>query len=106
VEHCKNTLKSFYGDEAQESDSYGRIINSRHFKYIIMSRRVALPLVFAMRISVELNLHSAMLVKSQLGQDDHFGIAVAVVCQAVVSVKLFNGEVLQCGPDPFSGQMA
>jgi len=31
VEHCKQTLKSFYGDDPKQSDSYGRIINDRHF---------------------------------------------------------------------------
>jgi len=35
VEHCKNTLTSFYGDDPQTSDSFGRIINNRHFKYVM-----------------------------------------------------------------------
>jgi len=35
VEHCKNTLNSFYGDDPQASDSYGRMVNSHHFKYVM-----------------------------------------------------------------------
>jgi len=37
VEHCKNTLKSFYGDDPQSSDSFGRIVNTHHFKYVMSS---------------------------------------------------------------------
>jgi len=36
VEHCKNTLKSFYGDDPQTSDSFARLVNNRNFKYDIM----------------------------------------------------------------------
>jgi len=34
VEHCKNTLMTFFGDDPQTSHSFGRIINNRHFKYV------------------------------------------------------------------------
>jgi len=34
IEHCKSTLNSFYGDDPQSSDSFGRIVNNRHFKYV------------------------------------------------------------------------
>ena len=36
MEHCKNTLKSFYGDDPQTSDSFARLVNNRNFKYDIM----------------------------------------------------------------------
>jgi len=35
IEHCKNTLTSFYGDDPQASESFGRIVNSHHFKYVV-----------------------------------------------------------------------
>lgn len=34
IEHCKSTLKTFYGDDPQTSDSFGRIVNSRHFQRV------------------------------------------------------------------------
>jgi len=36
VEHCKTTLKSFYGDDPQTSDCFGRMVNNRHFKYVMI----------------------------------------------------------------------
>jgi len=67
VEHCKNTLKTFYEDDPQTSESFGRIVNSRHFKYVtslcgrlhvqnlselILSRSVSLQLLCVALFSV------------------------------------------------------
>ena len=35
IEHCKNTLKLFYGDDPQASESFSRIVNGHHFKYVM-----------------------------------------------------------------------
>jgi len=34
VESCQSTLKSFYGTDPAQSDSYGRIVNNRHFNRV------------------------------------------------------------------------
>ena len=34
IEHCKSTLRAFYGDDPQASENFGRIVNNRHFKYV------------------------------------------------------------------------
>jgi hypothetical protein len=32
VDQCKKVLREFYEGDAQKSESYGRIINERHFQ--------------------------------------------------------------------------
>jgi aldehyde dehydrogenase (NAD+) len=34
VEACKSTLRSFYGEDPQASDSFGRMVNQRHFNRV------------------------------------------------------------------------
>jgi len=58
IEHCKNVLRSFYGDDPQASDSFGRIVNSHHFKYVLV---VNLCSHLYFHFSVELNQDTGTL---------------------------------------------
>jgi len=59
VEHCKNTLTSFYGDDPQTSDSFARLVNNRNFKYDIM---ISFDAQLCLDVSFELLLLVMLLV--------------------------------------------
>ena len=42
LDHLKKSIEAFYGDDAQKSDSYGRIISKRHFAYVFFFIRIKL----------------------------------------------------------------
>ena len=80
VEHCKNTLKSFYGDEPQASDSYARIINDHHFKYVTSSdSRLCVRVLYELNPWVNCTVLSCIIIRMAKLSSSLWSLAVATL---------------------------